>query len=151
MLCSTGLGFRSRCPGKTYLMSSVSRITGYWLSFCRLYSDSSQQRSVRTQDPVVYSSYKISPKESSVSRTHGVSIFADQLPSRCDTEKGGGKGKGHWIDNRTRLTAVQPEATWSLPPAQGEERLLSPPPTPEDYGQILATSPKVKDGLHFGD
>jgi hypothetical protein len=27
----------------------------------------------------------------------------------------------------------------------------SPPPTPpQDYGQILAASPKVEDGLHFG-
>ncbi len=26
-----------------------------------------------------------------------------------------------------------------------------PPPPPQDYGQILAASPKVEDGLHFGD
>jgi hypothetical protein len=26
-----------------------------------------------------------------------------------------------------------------------------PHPPPEDYGHILATSPKVEDGLHFGD
>ncbi len=37
--------------------------------------------------------------------------FYRLLSSCCDTEKGGGKGKGHWFDNRTRLTAVQPGAT----------------------------------------
>jgi hypothetical protein len=49
-----------------------------------------------------------------------------------------------------------PGDTWALRPAQGEERLLEPPlpphpPPPQDYRQILAASPKVEDGLHFGD
>jgi hypothetical protein len=34
-------------------------------------------------------------------------------------------------------------------PARHFRPPLSPPP--EDYGQILAASPKVEDGLHFGD
>ncbi len=38
MLCSTGLGFQSRCPGKARLMSSVHTVD-HQLRFCRLYSD----------------------------------------------------------------------------------------------------------------
>ncbi len=56
--------------------------------------------------------------------------FYRLLSSRCDTEKGGGKGKVHWIDNRTRLTAVQPGATWSLMACTRRGALTRAPPSP---------------------
>jgi hypothetical protein len=39
------------------------------------------------------------------------------------------------------------------PPAAGLRFISSPfqPPPPLDYGQILAASPEVEDGLRFGD
>ncbi len=71
--------------------------------------------------------------------------FYQLLSSRYNTEKGGGKGCSLGLLGLSR-------------PAQGEERLLEPPPFPpphtpplQDYRQILATSPKVEEGLHFGD
>ncbi len=77
--------------------------------------------------------------------------FYRLLSSRCDMEKGGGKGKGYWIDNRMRLAAVQPGATWTLMVCAARGGLTRVPPPPQDYGQILAVFPKVEDGLHFGD
>ena len=64
--------------------------------------------------------------------------FYRLLSSRCDTEKGGGKGKGHWIDNRTRLTAVQPGATWALKACARRGALAKPPPRGlwTDFGNL---------------
>jgi hypothetical protein len=60
----------------------------------------------RTQREELRSSRVLtSSRQGSVSH-HWCEHFYRLLYSRCDTEKGGGKGKGHWIDNRTRLTAV---------------------------------------------
>ncbi len=80
--------------------------------------------------------------------------FYRLLSSRCDTEKDGGKGKGHWIDNRNKVNSC---AAWGYSGSHGLRKERSayqspPPPTlpQEDYGQILATSPKVEDGLQSG-
>ncbi len=81
--------------------------------------------------------------------------FYRLLYSRRDTEKGGRKGKGHQIDTQNEVNSC---AAWGylVPHGLRQERSAyqSPPPlhTPpqQDYGQILATSPKVKDGLHLG-
>ncbi len=43
-------------------------------------------------------------------------------------EKGGGKGKGYWIDNRMRLAAVQPGATWTLMACAARGGLTRVPP-----------------------
>jgi hypothetical protein len=55
-------------------------------------------------------------------------------------EKGGGKGKGYWIDNRMRLAAVQPGATWTLMAcaARGGLTRVPPPPTGlwTDFGSL---------------
>jgi hypothetical protein len=57
--------------------------------------------------------------------------FYQLLSSRYNTEKGGGKGKRYWIDNRTRLTAVQPGATWTLKACARRGALTrAPPPFP---------------------
>jgi hypothetical protein len=56
------------------------------------------------------------------------------------------------------LSPPPPPPLFSLPPSnaitgQPACTLISDPPPPppqEDYGQILASSPKVEDGLHLG-
>jgi hypothetical protein len=65
--------------------------------------------------------------------------FYRLLSSRCNTEKDGGKGKGHWIDKRTRLTAVQPGAIWTLMACAGRgvPTRAPPPHTPPPPHRII--------------
>ncbi len=75
--------------------------------------------------------------------------------------------KERWSENylhmaafstRTCLLPLSPTPPPLLTPpsnaitrAVGLHSILAPPPPPEDYRQILATSPKVENGLHFRD
>ncbi len=77
--------------------------------------------------------------------------FYRLLFSRCNTEKDGGKGKGHWIDNRTSLTAVQPGAIWTLMACAGRGAPTRAPPPHRIKDRFWQPRPKVEDGLHFGD
>ncbi len=66
-----------------------------------------------------------------MSRTHGVNIFIDYgtvQPLRY--RERWRKRKGHWIDNRTRLTAVQPGVTWTLMACARRGALNRAPPFP---------------------
>ncbi len=67
--------------------------------------------------------------------------FYRLLSSRCDTEKGGGKGKGHRIDKQNEVNScalVQPGATWSLMAcARRGAPIKTPPPPPH---RIMARS-----------
>ncbi len=88
------------------------------------------------------------------SRTHGVSIFIDYFIAAAMQRKVEGKERDTGLINRTRSTAVQPGATWCLMACARRGALIRAPPpshTPQqDYGQNLATSLKVEDGLHLG-
>jgi hypothetical protein len=63
------------------------------------------------------------------------------------------------VQGRVYSSLSPPSPPLSLPPFKCDNkgsrpaRYFRPPslPPPEDYGQILAASPKVEDGLHFGD
>ncbi len=87
-----------------------------------------------------------------MSRTHGVSIFIDYCTAAAIQRKVEEKERDTGLINGTRSTAVHLGLLGDSWPALGEERLSEPPPTPpqQDYSQILATSPKVEDGLHLG-
>jgi hypothetical protein len=92
-----------------------------------------------------------------VSRTYGVSICIVYCPAAAIQRKVEEKERDTGLINGTRLTAVQPGATWSLMACARRGALIrappppthTPPPLQEDYGQ-MATSSKVEDGLHLG-
>jgi hypothetical protein len=65
--------------------------------------------------------------------------FYRLLSSRCDTEKGGRKGKGHRIDTQNEVQLCSLGLLGPSWPAQGEGRLSGPPPLPHTPPRGLLT------------
>jgi hypothetical protein len=88
-----------------------------------------------------------------VSRTYGVSIFIDYCPAAAIQRKVEEKERDTGLINRTRLTAVQPGATWSLMACARRGALIRAPPPPHTHSprRIMNRSwqprPKSRTGV----